>query len=133
MTTLSDVMDAKCITMECLSKDYGVPWEILFDIFVGRVEVNQCDADVVHRLAQAFDMSIENILNLEPETPFPGDENLEKDLPRYLQRSIDELRLGAIPIDLLLDDLYGSINSAFWDNEISKEQAEYLRSKYLDI
>lgn len=133
MTTLSDVMNAKAITMKHLSEDYGVPWEILFDIFIGRVEVKQCEADVIRKLAQTFDMSVEEILNLEPETPIPGDENLERDLPRYLQKSIDELRQGTVPIDLLLDDLYGSINSAFWDNEISKEQAEYLRFKYLGL
>ena len=35
--------------------------------------------------------------------------------------------------DCLWGELYGSINSAQWDNVITKEQADYLRDKYLGI
>ena len=34
-------------------------------------------------------------------------------------------------IDCLLDELYGSINAAQWDKEITVEEANYLRDKYL--
>ncbi len=133
MTTLSDLMLAKGIGMRRLSEDSGVPWEMLFGICAGEIELKRCEAGMVRRLAQALDMSVAEILDLEQEALVPNDENLEKGLPRYVQKSIDDLKQGKYPIDLLLDDLYGSINSAFWDGEISKEQAEYLRSKYLGL
>ena len=33
-------------------------------------------------------------------------------------------------MDLLLDALYGEINANQWSDMITKEQADYLRSKY---
>ena len=34
-------------------------------------------------------------------------------------------------LDCLFDEVYGSINSAYYDGCITKEQADYLRQKYL--
>ena len=60
---------------------------------------------------------------------------LEVNLPPYLQHDIDALRQGleqdVLYLDCLFDELYGSINSAEWDDEITHEQATYLREKYL--
>lgn len=143
--TMAEVMQDKGITRYRLSKESGVPWATLSDIYNGKTKLEKCEAGTVRKLASALDMTVEEVLDLEtgiittniigkPLNP----EYLEMDLPPYVQKSIDDLKQGiegksTIPIDLLLDDLYGSINSAFWDNEISKEQAEYLRSKYLGI
>ncbi len=143
--TIAEVMQEKGITKYRLSKESGVPWATLSDIYNGKTKLEKCEAGTVRKLASALDMTVEEVLDLETgivTTTVVGkpsnQEYLEKDLPPYLQRSIDELKLriekkSTIPLDLLLDDLYGSINSALWDNEISKEQAEYLRSKYLGI
>ncbi len=60
---------------------------------------------------------------------------LEVNLPPYLQHDIDALKVGLKQdisyLDCLYDELYGSINSAEWDDEITHEQAAYLREKYL--
>ena len=60
---------------------------------------------------------------------------LEAALPRYLKNDIDALVEGRKTDSTLLDCLYcevqGSINSAFYDNEITKEQYTHLRQKYL--
>lgn len=60
---------------------------------------------------------------------------LEKDLPHYLQHDIDVYLKGrkenSSLIDCMLDEIYGSINSAEVDGEITHEQAAYLRKKYL--
>lgn len=62
---------------------------------------------------------------------------LEHHLPTYLQKDIDALKKGVAEnsslLDCLLDEVYGSINSAYWDQTITEEQATYLRKKYLDI
>lgn len=57
----------------------------------------------------------------------------EINLPSYLQHDIDEMIKGEAPWDCLWCELYGSINSALYDNEITEEQAVYLRKKYLGI
>jgi hypothetical protein len=60
---------------------------------------------------------------------------LECDLPKYLQKDIEAFVKGEAEESSLMDclwgELYGSINSAMTDNRISKEQATYLRTKYL--
>ena len=61
----------------------------------------------------------------------------ESNLPPFLQHDIDALLEGkkkqVLYVDCLLDEVYGSINSAYYDGSISKEQADYLRQKYLGI
>lgn len=63
------------------------------------------------------------------------EERFEKFMPKYLKQDIEEyMKYKDDPKctvkDCLLDEIYGSINSAYWDGEISEEQAEYLRKKY---
>lgn len=60
---------------------------------------------------------------------------LERDLPTYLQHDIDVYLKGRAEnsslLDCMLDEIYGSINSAEVDGAITREQATYLRKKYL--
>ena len=64
-------------------------------------------------------------LALDPESGLPG----------FVRQSIDNLLQGELEqvsyLDCLYDDLYGSINAAQWGGEITREQADYLRKKYL--
>lgn len=59
----------------------------------------------------------------------------EVGLPKYLKDDIERVIKGRkdkdILLDCYLDELYGSINSAYYSDEITKEQADYLRYKYL--
>ena len=59
----------------------------------------------------------------------------EIDLPAAIQKDIDAylegIRTQSSVLDCLWDELYGSINASQWGWEISKEQADYLRAKYL--
>lgn len=142
MTTLTDVMNAKGITRCSLSEDNGIPWSTLSDVCNGKIPLKECDADMVHRLAQALDMSVEEMLNLEPDVPIPpdtekpDDENhLEVDIPPQLRESIDRVIRGRITRDSLLDcyqdDLYSSINIFYVDDrKITKEQADYILDRY---
>lgn len=58
----------------------------------------------------------------------------EMNLPPYLKNDIDalirETKKGNMNIDLYFDEVYGSINSALYSYEITKEQADFLRDKY---
>lgn len=60
---------------------------------------------------------------------------LEKCIPKYLERDLtnlkEGLKNGVNYIDCLIDELQGSINSAFVDGDISEEQCDYLYKKYI--
>ena len=60
---------------------------------------------------------------------------LEKCLPSYLERDLENLKEGlknnVSYIDCLINELQGSINSAFVDGDISEEQCDYLYKKYV--
>lgn len=60
---------------------------------------------------------------------------LEKCLPIYLERDLQNLKEGiknnVSYLDCLIDELQGSVNSAFVDGDITKEQCDYLYKKYI--
>lgn len=60
---------------------------------------------------------------------------LEKCIPKYLERDLtnlkEGLKSGVNYIDCLINELQGSINSAFIDGDISEEQCDYLYKKYI--
>ena len=68
-------------------------------------------------------------------TEFEKYEMYERCIPTYLKHDIEEYLKNkdnkeCKHIDCLLDEIYGSINSALYSNEITEEQANYLRDKY---
>jgi len=62
---------------------------------------------------------------------------LIKTLPIYLKNAVLEFIEGYKNNSTLLDCLYGelqgSINSAFYDREITKKEFDFLRKKYLGL
>ena len=60
-------------------------------------------------------------------------EYYEINLPGYLQHDLDVMKEGKWPYDCLWGELYGSINCAFIDGDITEDHAWYLREKYLDM
>lgn len=60
---------------------------------------------------------------------------LENNLPQFLLESINNLKKaekeGSSLLDCYLDETNSSINVCEVENLISKEQADFLRSKYL--
>ena len=63
--------------------------------------------------------------------------DFDKYLPAYIQKDIVALIEGVknnvTYVDCLWCELYGSINSAYYDNEISYEDAATLRLHYLGL
>ena len=63
------------------------------------------------------------------------EEILEKELPKYLERDLKNLKEGiknkSKNIDCLYAELQGSINSAYIDGEITEIQCDYLYRKYI--
>lgn len=80
--------------------------------------------NMVHTWIGAFDSSI-----------FIKD-MYDVELPIYLEKDIQQLLNGIRNnnslLDCMLDEVYGSINSAFWDGTITQKHADHLREKYLE-
>lgn len=60
-------------------------------------------------------------------------EYYEVNLTPYLQHDLDAMKEGKYPYDCLWCELYGSINAAYIDGDISEDHAWYLRERYLDM
>jgi DNA-binding Xre family transcriptional regulator len=143
--TLQKMLNEQGMTMYQLSKRSGVPKTTVMDICSGRSEIGACNARTVQRLSRALGCTMEELLQMTP--PAYGSDGLptndlrfEKGLPAYLRRSIDAMsaswdRREAGETDLHWDmnwcDLNADINSAETEQEISPEQAWYLRRTYL--
>lgn len=60
---------------------------------------------------------------------------LEKCLPTYLERDIQNLKDGIQKnvsyLDCLINEVQGSVNSAWVDGDITEEQCDYLYEKYI--
>ncbi len=60
---------------------------------------------------------------------------LEKCLPSYLKKDLDNLKDGiknnVSYLDCLINELQGSINSAWVDGDITEEQCDYLYKEYI--
>ena len=54
-------------------------------------------------------------------------------MKKDIEALVEGIRVNSTLLDCLWGEVYGSINSAFYDNEISEEQADYLRKKYLGL
>ena len=64
-----------------------------------------------------------------------NEEILEKCLPTYLENDLKNLKEGIKNkvkyLDCLINELQGSVNSAFVDGDITEEQFDYFYRKYI--
>ena len=122
-----------------LSKSSGIPWATLADICSGKTKLERCNGATLLKLARALHVSIEDLLSLEnteSHNGLPSDKfYLEASLPQSLQTAIKEynngIASGSSLLDCLWGELYGAINAHQHGGRITKEQADYLRAKYL--
>ena len=139
--TINELIQEKRLSRYRLSKISGVPWATLSDLCSGKTKLKRCSAATLSKLSKALEISMEEFLLLEAENSMdedgrPKDKRyLEKGLPESLQHSLDEYMQGekeqVTHMDCLWGELYGSINACQWGGRITKEQADYLRDKYL--
>ncbi|MBQ9757013.1 MAG: helix-turn-helix transcriptional regulator [Clostridia bacterium] len=145
--TLQALLDNKNITKYHLSKISGVPKTTIIDMCSGKSSIEKCSAKTVWQIAKALQCPMEDIMLLDSQNSYdkesglPSDKSyLECGLPPYLQKSLDDMIESWKIIDsggkdgcwdLYWCELNASINSAETDQDISFEQAWYLREKYL--
>jgi len=148
---LQTLLNQKEITKYHLSKVSGIPKTTIMDICSGESSIQKCAAKTVQSLANALDCTMEDIMALsdrkedkyDADTGLPmNKEYLECAIPDYLKKAIDKMKLGLkkaasdsnyLHLDCDFCELQSEINVAEVGNEISSEQAWYLREKYLQI
>lgn len=145
---LQNFIDSKNISKYHLSQISGIPKTTIMDICSGKSSLQKCSAHTVQKLAKALGCTMEYIMSLDTinsnydtETGLPKSKKyLERDLPPYLQSSLENMIASWKIVDIGKKDyhwdicwseLNADINSAETEQEISAEQAWYLREKYL--
>ena len=143
---MQTLLSKQNMSMYKLSKVSGVPKTTVFDICSGKSSIGSCNAKTVLLLSKALGCTMEEIMKIDnadydTETGLPkNSSHYEKGLPPYLIQSIDAMKESWVKIDsgkkdtnwdLNWCDLNADINSAETEQEISPEQAWYLREKYL--
>lgn len=143
---LQTILTEKQMTMYRLSKVSGVAKTTVIDICSGKSSIGGCNADTVLRLSRALGCTMEELMqidnaNYDRNTGKPKDDSyLEKGLPEYLSKSlcamikaweIEDSGKRDLHFDIHWCALNADINSAETEQEISSEQAWYLRRKYL--
>ena len=130
--TFSDLLINNNLTVYKLSKDSGVPKTTIFDISSGKSNILDCSGRNLLKLSKCLGVSIEDLLNLDQELYNPV---YEKNIPGFLAESIKNMKKAkrnkTTLFDCYLDEINSSINVCEVENLISKEQADYLRKKYL--
>lgn len=147
---LQEYIDSRNITKYHLSKISGVPKTTVIDICSGKSSLQKCSAQTVRQLAKALGCTMEYIMSLDTinirydkKTGLPKSKKyLECDLPPYLQSSLENMIASWKVVDngkkdyrwdMYWSELNADINSAEVGQEISTEQAWYLRESYLRI
>ena len=145
---LQEYIDSRNITKYHLSQISGVPKTTVIDICSGRSSLQKCSARTIQQLAKALGCTMEHIMSLDTisseydnQTGLPKSKKyLECDLPPYLQSSLENMIASWTIVDSGKKDMHwdiywcelnADINSAEVGQEISTEQAWYLREKYL--
>lgn len=145
--TLQALLDNRNITKYHLSKISGVPKTTIIDMCSGKSSIEKCSAKTVWQIAKALQCPMEDIMLLDSQNSYDKESGLPADkaylecgLPPYLQKSLDDMVKSWEIIDnggkddfwdLYWCELNASINSAETDQDISSQQAWYLREKYL--
>ena len=144
--TMQSMLREKNMSMYRLSQISSVPKTTVIDLCSGKSNIEDCTAKTVLQLSRALGCTMEELMQIDnarydPSTGLPKDNGyLEKGLPAYLQKSIAAMQTSWAAVDrgekdlhwdIYCCDLNADINSAETEQEISSDQAWYLRRKYL--
>ena len=143
---LQTLLDEQNLSMYRLSKISGVPKTTVIDICSGKSNIRNCTAYTVYKIAKTLNCSMEDLMLIDTsdfnrESGLPKNRDyLERGLPPYLRQSIEAMKQSweiedagkkDMHWDIVWCDLNADINSAETEQDITHDQAQYLREKYL--
>ena len=130
--TFNELVDQKNYTVYRLSKDTGLAKTTIYDIYSGKSNLLDCSGRILLQLSKCLGIKIEELLKLSQTT---GNSFYDKNIPEFLKTSItnykNSVKKESSLVDCYWDELNSSINVAETEHLITKEQANYLRNKYL--
>ena len=130
--TFAELLNDKNLTIYKLSKESGVAKTTLFDIASGKSNILDCTARNLFKISNVLKVSMEDLIQLEAMIYNPA---FEQNVPEFLLDNIENIkkakRRKSSLLDCYLDEANSSINVCEVENLITKEQADYLRKKYL--
>ena len=122
----------KGYTVYRLSKETGISKTTLFDIFSGKSNILDCRVRIIMKIAAALDCDIKELINLEPVLyNSVYEENIHSFLKENIAFIKNKRNWNNPLFDCYLDEANSSINVCEIENLISREQADYLKNKYL--
>lgn len=128
----SELLSNRQLTVYGLSKTSGIAKTTIFDISTGKSNIYDCSGRILMKLARALSITIEELLSLQYDEYNPS---FEENVPDFLKESLAQIKKCNKKnnpfLDCYLDELNSSINVCEVENLISKEQALYLRNKFL--
>lgn len=146
---LNAILQQKNMTKYHLAKISGVPKTTIADICAGRSSIDRCSFRTVWLLSKALGCPVEDLMEPDIRSGPAADSGLPEDpsylecgLPQYLRESIDRMRAAwerkeregvYLRFDEDYCELQSNINCAEVNQEISSDQAWYLRGKYLGL
>ena len=142
--TLQTLMANRNMNMYRLARASGLPQTTVIDICSGKSTIPSCTARTVQKLSRALGCSMEELMSTadyDTNTGKPvSSDYLQRGLPVELQKSVSAMeasweKMDRGETDLRWDihwsQLNADINEAEIEQEISHEQAAYLRKKVL--
>ena len=128
----NDLLKTKNKTLYKLSKESGVPKTTLFDISSGKTKLIDSTGRNLLKISKCLEISIEELLSLEQDE---YNQAYEKNIPPFLLEDIKNIKKAIREKNDSLNfysyQLKNDINNCEAKLIISKEQANYLRNKYL--
>lgn len=136
---IQNLMKKNNITQYRLSIISQIPQTTLNDIINGKTKIEKCSSSTLYKLSKALEVPMETLYEKCLEEKRIQDkiiESYEYGLPEYLQHDLEAYKEGiknnSSLLDCLWSELYSSINIAeISESVITKENANYLRDKYL--
>ena len=130
------LLDEKKLTKYKLSQISGVPKTTIMDICSGKSKLEQCSARTVYLLAKALGCSMESLLDIADCNIGYFECGLSNDLKTSIRRMEESWKIedsGGKDYhwDIAWCELNADINAAEVNQEVTPEQAWYLREKYL--
>lgn len=143
------MLDQRNITRYHLSQISGVPKTTITDICAGKSSIERCSAKTVWMLSKALGCPMEDLMMLGKQDEYKSQDGLPADrsylecgLPLYLSESVQRMKeawdkkkrgIPYLRFDCDYCELQSNINCAEVNQEISADQAWYLRTEYLGI
>jgi transcriptional regulator with XRE-family HTH domain len=127
---LRDHLRDKGISIYALARDSGISYSTLNDLVNGKVEIANCKVSLLHKLADALGITMDEVFSLcsEKDRLISNSYNLEVRLMVRNKSYFTKFIYGGAPIELELCKVNG--DTAYYIEDIARWRTEaYIRNR----